>query len=64
MSASNEWCDAAVTWLENNASAEKAASAEKSLKGLVPAEATKAFGAGVAINRDRAGRLSLKKEAA
>lgn len=64
MSASNEWCDAAVTWLENVASAKKAASAEKSLKGLVRPEAAKAFGAGVVVHRDRAGRLSLKKEAA
>lgn len=63
MSGSNEWGDHAATWLETNASAKKAAAAEKSLKALVPADAAKAFGAGVAINRDRAGRLSLRKDA-
>lgn len=63
MAESNEWGDHAATWLEHVASAKKAASAEKSLKALVPAEASRAFGAGVTINRDRAGRLSLRKDA-
>lgn len=62
MAGSNEWGDCAATWLETHASAKKAASAEKSLKALVPAEAAKAFGAGVAITRDRAGRLSLRRD--
>lgn len=64
LSQSNEWCDSAVTWLETHASAKKAAAAEKSLKTLVPADAARVFGAGVAITRDRAGRLSLRKDAA
>lgn len=61
MLGSNEWTDAAVTWLDNRDAAKNAATAEKTLKQLVPADAAKAHGAGVQITRDRAGRLSLKE---
>lgn len=64
MSQSNSWCDAAATWLEHFPSAKKAASAEKLLKDLVTGETAEAFGAGVRIKRDRAGRLSVRKDAA
>ncbi len=61
MTGSNEWGDAAATWLADAPAAKRAATAEKALKGLVPADAKQAHGAGVQITRDRAGRLSLKE---
>ena len=35
---------------------------EKTLKSIMPQEAKKAFGAGIRITRDRAGRLSLRED--
>lgn len=64
MAASNEWGEHAVTWLETCGPAKKAATAEKALKALVPADAARCFGKGVQITRDRAGRLSLREEKA
>lgn len=59
-SGSNEWADFAATWLQNKQAAAKAEAAEKSLKGMMPADAKRAFGYGVEINRDKARRLSLR----
>lgn len=61
LAGSNEWGDAAATWLADAPAAKRAASAEKALKGLVPADAARCHGSGVQITRDRAGRLSLKE---
>lgn len=61
LSGSNEWGDAAATWLADAPAAKRAATAEKALKALVPADAARCHGYGVQISRDRAGRLSLKE---
>ena len=60
-SSNNEWGSEAFVWLENIGAKKAAESAEKSLKGMVPPDAKKAFGHGVNITRDRAGRLSLRE---
>lgn len=62
MTGKNEWASEAATWLENCRAAKQAASAEKALKALVPADAAKCHGHGVSITRDRAGRLSLREQ--
>lgn len=61
MSASNEWGDHAVTWVEHIAAKKKADAAEKALKALVPADAIRCHGKGCEIKRDKAGRLSLRE---
>jgi hypothetical protein len=62
MSTSNEWCSKAFLWRENIAGKKLAEMAEKELKAMMPADGKKAFGAGIYISRDRAGRLSLREE--
>lgn len=58
----NEWAAEAATWLENVVGKQKAEASEKSLKAMVPADATKCHGHQVVITRDRASRLSLRQE--
>lgn len=60
MREDNEFCDDAVTWLENYEAGKKASAAEKRLKAKVPVDAKRCHAAGIEITRDRAGRLSLK----
>lgn len=62
LTGNNEWAADAATWLENVAGKQKAETAEKSLKAMVPADATKVTGHGIRISRDRAGRLSLRED--
>jgi predicted phage-related endonuclease len=61
MTGRNEWANAAATWLATKATARECADAEKYLKSIVPPDAKKCTGYGVAITRDRAGRLSLRE---
>ncbi len=61
MTGRNEWANAAATWLATKATARECADAEKYLKSIVPPDARKCTGYGVAITRDRAGRLSLRE---
>lgn len=63
MTRNNAWANHAAVWLEHEASAAIAKEAEKLIKGVVPEDAKECFGHGVRIKRDRAGRLSLRKEA-
>lgn len=62
MAGSNEWTSYAVEWLDTRDAAGKNEDCSKLLKSLVPADAKKAFGAGVQITRNRAGHLSLREE--
>jgi hypothetical protein len=62
MSTSNTWASSAFLWRENIAGKKLAEMAEKELKAMMPADGKKAFGAGIYISRDRAGRLSLREE--
>jgi hypothetical protein len=61
-SDSNEFCDFAVQWLENVASAKKFTAAEKGLKGIIEPDVKRAYGAGVEIKRSKSGSLTIKKE--
>ena len=56
------WKESADIWLQTYGAAMSARDSEKLLKSLVPADAKKCFGNGVRITRDRAGRLSLRKD--
>jgi len=61
MSANNAWCDAAGQWLTTHQAARDNADAAAILKSKVPEDAKQAFGGGIRITRDRAGRLSLRE---
>jgi hypothetical protein len=62
MTGNNEWADYAGKWLKTEEAADWCEMAEKLLKKMVPADAKKVFGYGVQITRDRAGRLSLRRQ--
>jgi hypothetical protein len=61
MDGSNEWANAAATWLMTKVAARDHIEAEKILKELVPPDAKACSGYSVRITRDRAGRLSLRE---
>jgi predicted phage-related endonuclease len=61
MTGDNLWASEAAMWLDNHHAARLAQAAEKELKGLVPLDAARAYGHGIEIRRDRAGRLSLRE---
>ncbi len=61
MAGDNAWAASAADWIGSKEAAELCKSAEKILKAKVPEDAKKAFGHGVQITRDRAGRLSLRQ---
>jgi predicted phage-related endonuclease len=62
MAGNNYWAADAADWLETQDAAVKNKDREKALKAMVPADAKKCFGYGVRITRDRAGRLSLRRD--
>jgi predicted phage-related endonuclease len=62
MAGNAAWEAAADRWMQTHGAAEAAKDAEKALKGMVPADAVKAFGRGVRITRNRAGALSLRED--
>jgi len=61
MSDSNVWGNHASIWRDTREAAQSNADAAKILKSLVPDDARRAFGRGVVVTRDRAGRLSLRE---
>ena len=60
MTGDNAWAASASDWIGSLDAAELCKRSEKILKAKVPEDAKKAFGHGVQITRDRAGRLSLR----
>jgi predicted phage-related endonuclease len=62
MTGNNMWADNAAVWLAVKDAAAECETASKILKATVPADAKKAWGHGVRITRDRAGRLSLRED--
>lgn len=62
MSGNDTWRHNALEWIQTRGAAEIAITCEKTLKSLVPSDARKCFGAGVRVTRDRAGRLSLRRD--
>lgn len=63
MSGRNEWASFAHEWVKHREAGEWAVKAERALKGMMPVDARRAYGYGVEITRDRAGRLTLKEAA-
>jgi hypothetical protein len=61
MTGYNRWAVDATRWLDNIGGKRIAEACEKSLKSLMPDDAARAYGHGVQVVRDRAGRLSLKE---
>ena len=57
MAASNSWASNAGDYLETRLAAERHEDAKKALKELVPADASKCFGHGIEIKRDKRGAL-------
>lgn len=62
MSTDNQWAFHAADWLTTREDYDLHQRSEKTLKSIMPQEAKKAFGAGIRITRDRAGRLSLRED--
>lgn len=63
MSASNEWGEHAVTWIENKKAASKFESAAKGLKALMEFDVGEASGHGVRITRAKNGSLTIREAA-
>ena len=63
MAGNDTWRLYAREWLQVRGAAETEQKCAKVLKSLVPDDASKCFGEGVRITRDRAGRLSLRVDA-
>lgn len=61
MDGNNLWVDSAYNWLTHGKNARLFVAAEKELKSMVPADCKRAYGAGIQVLRDRAGRLSVKE---
>lgn len=62
MAESNAWASHAADYIETELAADRHDIAKKALKELVPADASKAFGHGIVINRDKRGALRFGKE--
>jgi predicted phage-related endonuclease len=58
---SNEWASHCATFIETELAADRHDIAKKALKELVPADASKCFGHGIIINRDKRGALRFAK---
>lgn len=61
MSASNEWGAAADDFLRTKLQAQTHEKAKDTLKSLIPADAWKARGAGIEVERDKRGALRIKE---
>ncbi|MBO0710393.1 MAG: YqaJ viral recombinase family protein [Acetobacteraceae bacterium] len=62
MSASDTWRHNALDWIQTRGAAEIAVNCERVLKAMVPDDASKCYGHGVRITRDRVRRLSLRMD--
>lgn len=62
MRGNNAWTDYAMSFMENEDAADRYEEAKKGLKGLVPENAKRCFGAGIRVTRDRAGRLHIRRD--
>ncbi len=61
MTGNNEWAANAADWLDCRDHARDFKTADKGLKELTPADAKRAFGYGIEINRSRNGALRIKE---
>lgn len=61
MNGNNLWADSAYNWITHRNNAKLFIASEKELKNLMEPDCKRAYGAGVQVTRDRAGRLSIKE---
>lgn len=61
LTGSNEWASHAAEYLETQLAADRHEISKKSLKSLVPDDASKCFGHGIIINRTKSGALRFAK---
>jgi predicted phage-related endonuclease len=64
LTGSNSWAAEAACWLATKDAARQFDAATKAIKALVPADAAKAHGYGIAATRNKAGSLSIREIAA
>lgn len=62
MASSNAWAAQAGEYLETKLAADRHATAKDELKALVPADASKCFGHGIIIKRDKRGALRFTEQ--
>ena len=62
MQGSNAWAEHAADWLENQKAAKKFETAAKEIKALVEADVGLASGHGIAVSRNKAGSLTIKRD--
>jgi hypothetical protein len=62
MAGSNAWAAQAGEYLETKLAADRHATAKDELKALVPADASKCFGHGIIIKRDKRGALRFAEQ--
>lgn len=62
MVGNNAWANAAGIWITNAEAAKNHEAAEEDLRKMVPENASRAFGHGVEISRQRDGKLRIKRE--
>ena len=62
MQGNNEWASLAADYTETALAADRHDIAKKGLKSLVPDDATKCFGHGIIINRDKRGALRFASQ--
>lgn len=62
MSKSNSWASHAADYLETVLAADRHETAKKAIKELVPADASKCFGHGITVKRDKRGALRFTTE--
>lgn len=60
--ANNHWCSEAFAWIANKQAARDFATAEKTIKSLVPADASVVTGGGISCRRNKAGSLTIREK--
>lgn len=63
MTFNNKWAAYADEWLQAKPIADRCDELNKLIKAMIPPEGKRIFGHGIRVSRDRAGRLSLRRDA-
>jgi predicted phage-related endonuclease len=61
MTGNNEWASNAVTWITTRQAYKDNEAATKALKSIIPADAIKCVGHGIAVSRSKSGALSIRE---
>jgi len=62
MTGNNEWASNAVTWITTRQAYKDNEAATKALKSIIPADAIKCVGHGIAASRSKAGAISIREK--